>query len=160
MAGGPGRRTSAIRRSHAVRQGLLCLTQHLPRRHEHLEVLGPRWPAVVVQLARRPDLGIDRPKSRRAQLGVAVPQLGQPTPCAIRILRRSGEDGARRHRDASKEHMKYNPALEAELLVEVQRAEVAFVRASHRSGQLSTYRVTERMKPASRYYLYALDPFS
>ena len=59
-----------------------------------------------------------RPKSRRAQLGVAVPQLGQPTPCAIRILRRSGEDGARRHRDASKKHMKYNPALEAELLLE------------------------------------------
>jgi len=152
--------TSAIRRSHAVRQGLLCLPQHLPRRHQHLEVLGPRWPAVVVQFAPLPDLGIDRPKSRRAQLGVGVPQLGQPTPCAIWILRRSGEDGARRHRDASKKHMKYNPALEAELLVEVQRAEVAFLGASHRCGELSTDSVTECMEPDSRNYLNAFRAFS
>ena len=56
--------------------------------------------------------------------------------------------------------MKYNPALEAELLVEVQRAEVTFVRASHRCGELSTDSVTECMEPASRNYLNALRAFS
>jgi hypothetical protein len=51
---------------------------------------------------------------------------------------------------ASKEHMEYNPAVEDELLVEVQRAEVAFVGASHRCKELGTDRVTECMEPASR----------
>src|SRR5260370_25563365 len=92
--------------------------------------------------------------------GKGAPQLCQPTPCAIRILRRSGEDGARRNRDASKNHMKYDPAPEAELLVEVQRAEVAFLGASQRCGELNTDSVTECMEPASRNYLNALDAFS
>jgi hypothetical protein len=86
----------------------------------------------------------------RHMVGMAVPQLGQPRPCAIRVLQRSLEDGARRHRYASKEHMEYNPAVEDELLVEVQRAEVAFVGASHRCKELGTDRVTECMEPASR----------
>jgi hypothetical protein len=34
----------------------------------------------------------------RHMVGMAVPQLGQPRPCAIRVLQRSLEDGARRHR--------------------------------------------------------------
>src|SRR5260370_19442484 len=89
-----------------------------------------------------------------------APQLCQPTPCAIRIVGRSGEDGARRHRDASKNHMKYNPALEAELLVEVQRVEAAFLGASRRCGELSTDSVTECMEPASRNYFNALGAFS
>jgi hypothetical protein len=56
--------------------------------------------------------------------------------------------------------MKYNPALEAELLVEVQRAEVAFLGASHRCGELGTDSVTECMQPASRNYFNALSAFS
>jgi hypothetical protein len=115
---------------------------------------------IIPQFAPLPDLGIDRPKSRRAQLGVAVPQLSQPTPCAIRILRRSGEDGARRHRDASKKHMKYNHTLAAELMVEVLRAKVAFLGASHRCGKRSKDSVTECMEPASRNYRNALRTFS
>jgi hypothetical protein len=56
--------------------------------------------------------------------------------------------------------MKYNPALEAELLVEVQRAEVAFLGASHRCGELTTDSVTECMQPALRNYSNALRAFS
>ena len=56
--------------------------------------------------------------------------------------------------------MKYNPALEAELLVEVQRAKVAFLGASHRCGELSKDSVTECMEPASRNYRNVLRAFS
>jgi hypothetical protein len=56
--------------------------------------------------------------------------------------------------------MEYNPAVEDELLVEVQRAEVAFVGASHRCKELGTDRVTECMEPASRNYVNALRAFS
>jgi len=56
--------------------------------------------------------------------------------------------------------MEYNAAVEAELLVEVQRAEVAFLGASHRCGELSADRVTECMEPASRNYVNALRAFS
>jgi hypothetical protein len=56
--------------------------------------------------------------------------------------------------------MKYNSALEAELLVEVQRAEVAFLGASHRCRELSTDSVTECMERASRNYFNALGAFS
>jgi hypothetical protein len=56
--------------------------------------------------------------------------------------------------------MKYNPVLEAELLVEVQRAEVAFLGASDRCEELSTDSFTECMEPASRNYVNALRAFS
>jgi hypothetical protein len=56
--------------------------------------------------------------------------------------------------------MKYNPAIEAEFLVEVQRAKVAFLGASHRCKELGTDRVAECMEPASRNYVNALGAFS
>jgi hypothetical protein len=56
--------------------------------------------------------------------------------------------------------MEYNPAVEDELLVEVQRAEVDFLGASHRCKELGTDRVTECMEPASRNYENALRAFS
>jgi hypothetical protein len=45
---------------------------------------------------------------------------------------------ARRHLAASKKYMEHNPAIEAELLVELQRAKVAFLGASHRCKKLGT----------------------
>ena len=46
------------------------------------------------------------------------------------------------------------------MLVEVKRAEVAFLGASHRCKELGTDRVKECMEPASRNYVNALRAFS
>jgi hypothetical protein len=64
--------------SRAVRQdNQLSFSQHLPRRHQHLELLSSWWPSTPVQLAALQGVGIDLLKARRAEHCVPLPQLSQ-----------------------------------------------------------------------------------